>query len=171
MVDAIAVHNAFVQGDVDALRDALGDPPDFPNYPIPWGGGAGESCLEYAIYYSPLHFIRTLLDLGADPEYDDDEGYPSLIAALSTERPDKYEIVELLLAFGADIQQRGINDFTPLHYAAAADDARAIDLLLAHGADPYARTRIDHFATPLEEAEHLGSDNAARALRRWWSRG
>ncbi len=29
-----------------------------------------------------------------------------------------YEILELLLSFGADIQQRGHNDYTPLNYAA-----------------------------------------------------
>jgi uncharacterized protein len=39
-------------------------------------------------------------------------------------------------------------------------------LLLAHGADPHARTRIDHCATPLEEAERLGRSAAARILRR-----
>ena len=46
------------------------------------------SCLEYAIYRSPLPFIRTLL-----------------------------EILKLLLAFRSDPDQRGINDYTPLHMA------------------------------------------------------
>ena len=58
-----------------------------------------------------------------------------------------------------------MNDYTPLHYAAARDDARAVELLLAHGADPDARTRIDDRAKPLEEAERLGSTRAARVLR------
>jgi len=71
-----------------------------------------------------------------------------------------------LLAHGADIGQRGINDWTPLHWAVANDDAAAVALLLAHGADPDARTRVDECATPLEEAEHLGKTAAAEALRR-----
>jgi hypothetical protein len=37
----------------------------FPNRRGP--AGAGEIILEYAIYHSPLPFIRTLLELGADP--------------------------------------------------------------------------------------------------------
>lgn len=158
------LHDAYKRGDLGAVRAALGDPPDFPNCPCP--PGSGETCLEYAIYHSPPAFIRTLLDLGADPNYPSAAGFPSLIAALSGDRADKYEIIELLLSCGADIQQRGFNDYTPLHYAANADDSRAIELLLEHGADPAARTRIDDGATPLEEARNLGRTNATETLRR-----
>ncbi|HEY7215050.1 MAG TPA: ankyrin repeat domain-containing protein, partial [Thermoanaerobaculia bacterium] len=65
---------------------------------------------------------------------------------------------------GADLNQRGLNDWTPLHYAASRDDAAAIELLAAKGADLDARTRIDDFATPLEEAESLGRAKAVKAL-------
>jgi len=164
MHEAIAVHEAYKQGDVAALKRLLGDPPDFPNSRGPTGVGA--IILEYAIYHSPLAFIRALLELGADPNYQDHAGFPSLIAALSTDRADRYEMIELLLSFGADIQQRGVNDWTPLHYAAATDDVQAIELLLARGADSNARTRIDDCATPLEEAEILGRAEAVRLLRK-----
>ena len=90
-----------------------------------------------------------------------------LIAALSTRRPDRLAVVELLLAFGAEIGQRGSNDYTPLHHAAATDDPGAIELLLTRGADPGARTRIDACATPLEEAQSLGRPAAVRALERY----
>jgi len=164
VADAIAVHEAYRKGDLAALKAALGDPPDFPNGRNPPGFEAGG--LEYAIYHSPLAFIRTLLELGAEPNYPDAAGFPALIAALSTGRLDRLAIVELLLAHRADIEQRGINDYTPLHYAAATDDPEAIELLLAHGADPGARTRIDACATPLEEAEMLGRNAAVQALER-----
>ena len=164
MREASALHEAYRRGDLEALKRLLGDPPDFPNCRGPVG--VGEIVLEYAIYHSPLAFIRTLLDLGADPNYGDHAGFPALIATLSSARAERYEIIELLLAFGADIQERGINGWTPLHYAAATDDAEGIELLLAHGADPSARTSIDDHATPLQEAEHLGRTAAARALRR-----
>ena len=151
-------------GDLEALRRLLGDPPDFPNCRGP--AGLGEIVLEYAIYHSPLACIRTLLELGADPNYQEHGGFPSLIAALSSARADRYQIVELLLSFGADTRQRGLNDWTPLHYAAATDDVEGIELLLAQGADPNARTRIDDGATPLEEAELLERTAATRTLRR-----
>lgn len=162
MSEALAIHDAYRRGDLEALRRLLGDPPDFPNCRGP--AGVGEIILEYAIYHSPLAFVRTLLDLGADPNYQDHAGFPSLIAALSADRADRGELIELLLAYGADIQERGVNDWTPLHYAAATDDVEGIRLLLAHGADPDARTRIDDCATPLEEARTLGRTAAVRAL-------
>jgi uncharacterized protein len=69
-------------------------------------------CLEYAIYHSPLHFIRILLEIGADPNPVDHAGFPPLIAALSCSRPQPeapvrtaiVDIIELLLSFGADPQ-------------------------------------------------------------------
>jgi ankyrin repeat protein len=168
MSKALAVHEAYKRGDLDTLKVLLGDPPDFPNCRGP--EGVGEIVLEYAIYHSPLVFIRTLLELGAEPNYGDHAGFPSLIAALSTDRVDRYEIIDLLLESGANIEQRGLNDWTPLHYAAATDDVKAIELLLARGADATARTRIDDRATPIEEADILGRSGAVRALRKLASR-
>lgn len=167
MSDAMAVHEAYKRGDLEALKSALGHPPDFPNSRGPIG--IAEHCLEYAIYHSPLPFIQTLLELGANPNYPDLGGFSALMAALSTERQDKYNIIELLLSFGADIQQRGVNDWTPLHYAAAANDTKAIELLLSHGADPKARTNVDDFTTALEEAENLDCADAVEALRKFGS--
>ena len=84
MSKALAVHEAYKRGDLNALRELLGDPPDFPNC-----CGPAEIVLEYAIYHSPLVFIRTLLELGAEPNYEDHAGFPSLIAALSADRVDR----------------------------------------------------------------------------------
>jgi ankyrin repeat protein len=165
MSNTLAIHAAYKKGDVDALRAELGHPPDFPNSRGP--RGIGEIVLEYAIYHSPLEFIRRLLELGAEPNYEDHAGFPSIIAALSSERPDKLEIIELLLSFGADLQQVGFNGYTPLHHAAAANDIKSIDFLMSKGADPQAKTNVDDFATPLEEAEILGVTDAVKALQRW----
>ncbi len=123
MTDAIAIHQAYKRSDLDALKAALGDPSDFPNTRGPIA--VGEIILEYAIYHSPLDFIRRLLGLDADPNYGDPAGFPSLIAALSSGRPDTGEMVELLLGYGADIAGRGVNGYTPLHYADAAEVLRA----------------------------------------------
>jgi len=163
------IDTAFRVGDFEGLRAALGSPDGFPNVRGPMTIG---HCLEYAIYHSPRPFIRVLLDRGADPNYEDRAGFPSLIAALtcrqsalgSPARADAYQILELLLEAGADPDQRGLNDYTPLHWAAADGDERVVRLLLAHGADPTARTRIDDFETPRDVARHAGHQAIADLL-------
>lgn len=160
-MDTLRIQRAFEAGDLAALRKEIG--PEFPHGDVPF---LFSPSLEYAIFKSPLPFIHTLIDLGADPNYQSDDGFPSLIAALSAERDDKYPLLELLLTAGADLDQRGLNDWTPLHYAAATDDPRAIEFLVAHGADLNARTRVDDYTTPLEEAQNLGKLQAVAALNK-----
>ena len=160
---------AFRVGDLAALRAAVDDPASVPNGPMPLVIGA---CLEYAIYHSPLPFIRTLLEIGAAPNPQDHAGFPPLLAALSCSwpqpgapgRPDVPDILTLLLAFGADPNQRGINDYTPLHMAVSERNMPAIQLLLKAGADPRLRTRIDDYETPREMAEQAGLGEMAALL-------
>src|SRR4026208_410798 len=142
------IDDAFHQGDLDALREAVDDPAVVPNGRMPDGIG---SCLVYAIYHSPLAFIRTLLEIGADPNAPVDDGFPPLLAALSCTREvsgskprtDVDDILKLLLSSGVDANQRGINDYTPLHMAVAEGNALAVQRLLDGGADPELRTGID----------------------------
>jgi hypothetical protein len=150
------IDEAFRAGDLDGLRAAVDDPTAIPNGRMPDTVG---SCLVYAIYHSPLSFIRTLLDIGADPNMPVDDGFPPLIAALScgreapgaNRRVDVDDILRLLLASGADPNQRGINDYTPLHMAVAERNAVAVQILLDGGSSRPRRTsgstakaRMDH---------------------------
>jgi uncharacterized protein len=162
---------AFRAGDLAALRAAVEDPAAVPNGPMPLTIG---SCLVYAVYHSPLLFIRTLLEIGADPNATANDGFPPLIAALSclrhvsgaAKRTDVHDVLRLLLSSGADPNQRGINDYTALHMAVAERDALAVQILLDAGADPELRTRIDDYETPLEMAVAGGRDDVAAILRR-----
>jgi ankyrin repeat protein len=162
---------AFHSGDLEALRAAVDDPAAVPNGRM---HDAIGSCLVYAIYHSPLAFIRTLLEAGADPRAPADDGFPPLIAAIvcgrsqpgATRRTDVDEIVRLLLASGADPNQRGINDYTALHMAVAERNALAVQMLLEGGADPDIRTRIDDCETPLEMARAAGLADIAAMLER-----
>lgn len=162
---------AFRAGDYEGLRAALDDPEGFPDVYGPLTIG---HCLEYAIYASPLPFVRLLLERGADPNYADHAGFPSLIAALTCRRPapgrparpDALEILAALLEAGADPNQRGLNDYTPLHWAASEGDEPAVRLLLARGADPAARTRIDECETAREAALRAGHAHIVALLTR-----
>lgn len=163
---------AFRAGNLAELQAAVEDSSVVPNGPMPLTIG---SCLEYAIYHSPLPFIRTLLEIGANPNPSDHAGFPPLIAALSCSqphpgapaRPDVIDILGLLLSFGADPNQRGINDYTPLHMAVAERNAAAVKLLLEAGADPCLRTRIDEYETPRDMAERAGMRDSADLLLQW----
>jgi ankyrin repeat protein len=160
---------AFRNGDLAALRAAVDDPASLPNGPMPRTIG---TCLVYAIYHSPLPFVRTLLEIGADPNSPVDDGFPPLIAALSCSHPrpgspgrsDTLDIVKLLLMFDTDPNQRGINDYTPLHMAVSERHLPTIEVLLKAGADPRLRTRIDDLETPREMAERAGLVEIAKLL-------
>lgn len=163
----IAIDEAFKAGDFGALGIALGNAPRWFDEEMPFELGLGHP-LEYAIYWSPFSFIEALIAAGSDVNYEDSGGFPSLFAALSTDRHgrgDRLEVLRLLIRHGADLNQRGHNDWTPLHYAASIRDLEALRLLLAAGADPTLRTRIDDCATALEEAEAAGSTEIASLLR------
>jgi ankyrin repeat protein len=161
---------AFRAGDYAALRAELAALEGFPDVVAHPAMGR---CLTYAIYHSPIALVRALLEAGADPNGQDGDGFPPLIAALSSAvaapgastRMDAHELLEVLLAHGAGAGQRGINDYTPLHLAAAHGDLRAVDILLAHGADPNAITHIDDMETPLEVAAAAGHQAVVDRLR------
>ena len=172
----LEIDGAFKRGDLEGLRAALEHPAAFPNDPLPLDvfGPAG-TVLEYAIYHSPVSFIRALLEAGANPcpEAHEHAGFPPLIAALSCTRTqpgsparaDVSEILELLVKFGADPSQRGLNDWTALHMAVAERSLDAVRILLDAGADPSLRTRIDDCDTPREMADAVGLQEIANMIR------
>jgi ankyrin repeat protein len=172
VTDRCEVHRRYVKltegyrtGDMAAIKAVLGWPEDFPNCAQPMELASGDWPLVTAITLSPLRFIRRLLELGADPNFEALDGFPSLFCALDADRDDKVELLGLLLRHGARTDQRGINDYTPLHYAVVRRNLEAVRLLLEHGADPTARTRIDDCSSPLEDAEAMGFTEAADLLR------
>lgn len=155
---------AFRTGNMGVLRAAFPGE-EFPNVVLPPALGMGDTILHYAVMWSPLAFIGELVAAGAYVNAEGDDGFPALFAAISADREDNVRIVELLLDAGADVHIRGINDWTPLHYAVAAEEIGAVRLLLARGADPFATTSIDDKTSPLDDAERMGFEEAAKAIR------
>jgi ankyrin repeat protein len=73
-------------------------------------------------------------------------------------------LIALLLRHGARTDQRGVNDWTPLHLAVTRRNLEGVRVLVAHGADANARTRVDDFSTPLEDAQAAGFAEAIEAM-------
>ena len=154
---------AFRAGDMAALRASVAGQWAVPNGPMPREIG---SCLGYAIYHSPLAFVRELLEAGADPAPSEHDGFPPLIAALAKDSKERLApLVRLLLSYGADPDQRGMNDYTALHVAAFERRADIVTILLAHGADPSLRTRIDDLESALDVALESGDHEIITLLR------
>ena len=123
----------------------------------------GRRWITNAIDIGSPQSVAWMLAKGVDLSFRDNGGYTPLHSALER-RSERHQILEMLLRAGAPVNQKGINDWTPAHMAAARNDVESLKLLVQFGADLSIRTAIDHFATPLEEARHLGAQDALRYL-------
>lgn len=115
------------------------------------------------------HFacVKRLLDAGADPDpplpNGIKKGSPLNVAARNA---NDALLVKILLEFGADVSQAGVDGKTALFYAAQKDDAMLATLLLEHGAE------INKFSstgdTPLTTAITHNSHHVLQLfLERW----
>ncbi|WP_329285935.1 ankyrin repeat domain-containing protein [Streptomyces sp. NBC_00691] len=136
---AVAVTEAIVTGDLDALRGLLAGHP----------GLAGARVVEDREGRGPGG--RSLLHLATD--------WPG-------HRPRGPETVAVLVEAGADPDARftGAHRETPLHWAASNDDVLMIDALVAAGADIEADGAVIADGTPLTDARAFGQWRAARRL-------
>lgn len=73
-----------------------------------------------------------------------------------------FEVTELLIKYGANVNIADLWKFTPLHEAAAKGKYEIVKLLLKHGADSTKKNRDG--ATPLDLARD-GDDDIADLLR------
>jgi uncharacterized protein len=161
-----AAEKACAAGDMELFRLALGEPAGFPDFVL--GAefiGLADRPLDIAIAHGSVEFVRRLLQLGADPSAPAADGFPPLFQAIDASREDRHDVLAALLDAGADPEGRGLNDGTALHHAVARRDVEAVRMLMRHGADPSARTRIDDLSTPLEDAEAAGLAEAVEVMR------
>ena len=74
-------------------------------------------------------------------------------------------LVEALLFVGASVNERGISDWRPLHYAAANGHADAVKVLLEAGASVDAKSRVKQ--APLYYAKQRGQANVVKIIESW----
>ena len=107
---------------------------------------AGSTPLVHAIRNSDTSVVATLLELGANPNVEADTGMGSLpldVAIGVGYMRDRFgdemrraDVVELLLAAGADINGTDAEGWTPLMCAADSGGVEAVEYLLSLGAEP-----------------------------------
>lgn len=114
----------------------------------------GLSLLQDAALHDRLVTARTLAELGADINA---QGGASQMTALhfAVHRKNK-QMVEILLAAGAEVDRRDSTGETPLHLAAFAGLPEIAGLLVDAGADLQARD--NRKLTPWEVAQHAADE-------------
>jgi ankyrin repeat protein len=117
-----------------------------------------------AIGLDEVELVQLLLEKGADPNCEVDDGYTCLLVAIESESPPSLQIIKALIAAGADLHVYGINGWAPLHMAAARDQFEAAKLLLDAGANVNQRIQIDGHDSPLMEATRNGNADMVRLL-------
>jgi Ankyrin repeats (3 copies)/Ankyrin repeat len=99
-------------------------------------GGADARAAGPLVFLSPSQAVMArLIDNGAPINAPGANGFPPLVYLARADKGARQAALNLLLARGADVNVRGPQGRTALHYAAAAGNAAAVRTLLAHGAD------------------------------------
>ncbi|MFL6070260.1 MAG: ankyrin repeat domain-containing protein [Actinomycetes bacterium] len=154
MLEYMSIERALRGGRLDQLPESITAVPGYPNVQERY---TWTPLVILAISWAPVPCVRELVAAGADVNVHVDDGFPAILGAVMSGRPDRLEPVGALIEAGADLEVHGINGWTALHSAACADDSEIVALLLQSGADANARTGIDDDATPLEEARRAGA--------------
>jgi ankyrin repeat protein len=163
MSDYDDIMEPLMAGDVTALEEIASIVEGFPSGKDDF---VSRHWITNAIDCGTKEVVAWMLSKKVPVVFRDDEGCTVLHSAIDREKPDRFEIIRMLLEAGADINAHGFNDWTPAHQAAVRDDVESLKILVEAGADLSIQTRIDNYATPLEEAEILGkSPNAVAYLR------
>jgi ankyrin repeat protein len=169
MSDYDDIMKAVMDGNLKALEELSQLVQDFPCGKDDF---ISRHWITNAIDCGTPQVVAWMLSKGARVGFRDEEGYTVLHSVIQRDLPDKYEIMQMLIDAGADVNAHGINDWTPAHMAAVRNDVEAIRILRAADADFTIRTRIDDYATPIEEATRLGHspeavDYLEKILPKW----
>lgn len=114
----------------------------------------GRTPLFWAAWRGDLLNVILLLKYGADIDRADNQLWTPLARASKTGQLD---VVQYLLRGNASLTIATSQGFQPIHHASdnKKDGARVVEELLAHGADPNARSTSQ--GTPLHNAANRGS--------------
>jgi ankyrin repeat protein len=147
---------AVKRGDGVAVATLLRD-----HVPVNSPEGDGSTALHWAAYGNNLVLAEELLNAKADPNAVTriEALTPLYIACQTGSAP----MIELLLKYGAKVNQANSLGTTPLMIAAASGSASAVEVLIAHGADVKQQETV-HEQNALMFAANLNRSDAIRVL-------
>jgi cytohesin len=154
---------AAYHGDMPVLKLLLANGAD-PNintnlrYGLPWGSGGNVTPLAVAIIQKHADAVAELIRAKADPNSLSSDGPPLIVSALG-DAPT----LKALLEGGADPNHPDREGMSPLLRAVMQGTQPAVELLLAHKADPNVGRPQDGW-TPLQEAAQREIKGIAQVL-------
>ncbi|XP_025602086.2 kinase D-interacting substrate of 220 kDa B isoform X3 [Athalia rosae] len=92
----------------------------------------GSTALIHSASKGKIHFVRELVNHGADVNAEDGDNWTSLLCAAKEGHTD---ICLELLEHGADLEHRDMGGWTPLMWATYKGRSETVSLLLSRGAD------------------------------------
>lgn len=138
------LHIAIARGDIYKIKAQLEQGANMNAL-----AGDGLSPLQWAIT-APLDIMEYLLQAGANPNMESDEGATSIMNAVQS---NKMEHLQLLLKYQADVNWTDIRGFTALHRAAEMGRVDMVKELLEHGANKD-MVAAEHTALSLAKARN-----------------
>lgn len=110
----------------------------------------GFSALHLGAFFGRTEAVRLLLKAGADPNAV--AGHPSHVRALhSAVAGRSYEVTDLLLNYGADVNATQKGGWTALHAVVKHRNEPLVRLLMDHGADPVQVSDDGHSSAAMSE--------------------
>ena len=123
----------------------------------------GFTALGLASFFGHLAIVKLLLDKGADPNIPANNSF-KVTPLHSAVAISSYEIAELLIKNGANVNAKQMQDVTPLHSAAHNGQTALAKLLIDHGAGVNAK--MENGQTPLFMALEKKFQETADLIKR-----
>jgi 8-oxo-dGTP pyrophosphatase MutT (NUDIX family) len=159
---ALDVFEAAAVGDAARLAALVTEGPDR----LSAHARDGWTPLHLAAHFGETPAVAVLLGLGADPRTRSTNALDNTPLHAALAGTAGLELVDRLLAAGAEVNAVDGGGFAPLHLAAGRGDLALVTRLLLRGADTSMRTRAGD--SPAHVARARGHEPTARFLETWW---